>query len=497
MQLAERMGEMGIPLGNGKVGPALILVAAGLHPAGAQAARKPQPQGVALGQAACPSPRQMRLEAFREVQEEIRGLKRASRQARLEQKRARLEEALGRARDRIQVLCLNRLYPEAGRPDQDSSLDAKRRILGPVFLGLLAGELLMTGEAAAAGAEEVVIPPPPGSTQAGGQEATGTAGAGAVPADLHVALTDILMEQLASEEIDQTSPMVRRALAAQRTLLQNAMRSAIDRPAPAPRIPGVQLLQGAFRSALQDTSLDFLPMVLPPEFGPLPSRRRAVSGTGPAAEPVSERVRQAQARLDAAKKEVVAAIREAKSVGADIVISATSLLAYGGFAAVAYGLDIGASISGIFTASPVTPAAAVTGALYAAGNQWFLIAYASDAVAGAVAIQKFREPYIDALLRVADAEDAWVVAYEAYTAALRQPGLPAPPDASASAGTGTETAGAPPGTAPSAETGMDIPARPSIGEADDSPETAAAPSPGAEPLGQTSGAARGTAPFWG
>lgn len=43
--------------------------------------------------------------------------------------------------------------------------------------------------------------------------------------------------------------------------IQNAMRSAIDRPAPAPATPGAHLLQGAFRSALQDTSLDFMTLI--------------------------------------------------------------------------------------------------------------------------------------------------------------------------------------------------------------------------------------------
>jgi hypothetical protein len=227
------------------------------------------------------------------------------------------------------------------------------------------------------------------------------------------------MAQLESDEINLNSDMVQRALRAQRTKMQNALGSAIKLAAPLPPLtPGAQLIQGAFKMALSDTARDSVNgHILPPDFGPVPGRRASI----PAVEggvPACPELIAAQRNLDAAKRDVMAAIWEAKSVGSDIVIAATGLLSYGTYAATAYGIDIGSSVTGIFATTPVSPAGAASGSLAATGNLLFLFAYASDAIAGAVTIHKLKEPYIDALLAVSDAEAAWLNAYKAFNATL-------------------------------------------------------------------------------
>ncbi len=338
-------------------------------------------------------PRQIRLEAFRASQDQVRAYKRAARQERLDRKRARLQEALERARDRVQWHLLHELHGRARPAGPAPGPSAWRALLGVGCLSLLGG---------AAGAAVQLE----GAAQLPGSPEPAPAGPAGAPA-LPETLTDLLMDQLDSDELEQAGPMVQRALQAQRTLLRKALGSAIAFPLPAAATPGAQLLQGAFRSTLADTALDFMSEVLPPEFGPLPARRGAPAPAGGGRE-------QDWNALQAAKKDVVAAIREAKGIGSDIVVAATSLLGYGAFASVAYGLDIGASISGIFTSTPASGAAVATGTLGAVANEFFLMAYASDAIAGAVLIHKLKEPYIDALLKVSDAEAAWVTAYGNY-----------------------------------------------------------------------------------
>jgi len=335
------------------------------------------------------SARQVRLEAFRTTREQVRTCKREARKRRLELKEARLREALERARDRVQARLLHELHGRSKAPAPASGPSLRHGLLGLGGLCLLAGQAQAQGEVVAHffGGPETEAPPQP-----------------AAPRPLPEVLTDLLMDQLDSDELENAGPMVQRALVAQRTLMRNALGTAIAFPLPASATPGAQLLQGAFQSALADTAQDFLGGVLPTEFGPLPPRRGAPPPAG------DER----EQALQAAKKDVVAAIREAKGVGSDIVVAATSLLGYGAFASVAYGLDIGASITGIFTSTPVSGAGIATGTLGAVANQFFLMAYASDAIAGAVLIHKLKEPYIDALLKVSDAEEAWVTAYRNY-----------------------------------------------------------------------------------
>jgi len=341
-----------------------------------------------------PSARQVQLEAFRTTQGQVRVCKREARAERLAHKRARLQEALDQARDRLQLRLLHELMGDSRAIGAAPGPSLRRGLLG------LGGLALLAGASAADGQLEVVAP------VRGVPEPPAPAGP-ADPPPLAETLTNLLMEQLDSDEFEQAGPMVQRALQAQRTLLRNALGSAAAFPLPAAATPAALLLRGVFQSALTDTALGFLGEVLPPEFGPLPARRGAPAADGGERE-------QAWNALQAAKKEVVAAIREAKGVGSDIVVAATSLLGYGAFASVAYGLDIGAAITGIFTATPVSGAGVATGTLNAVANQFFLMAYASDAIAGSVLVHKLREPYIDALLRVGDAEAAWVAAYEAY-----------------------------------------------------------------------------------
>jgi len=339
-----------------------------------------------------PSARQARLEAFRTAQEQVRACKREARKDRLESKRARLQETLERARDRVQVHLLHELHGHAKAPGPASGPSLRTGLLTLGGVCLLAAQAQPQGEVVARfpGDPEPQAPAAPDA-----------------PRPLPDILTDLMMEQLDSDELENAGPMVQRALQAQRTMTRNALGSALAFPLPAAATPGAQLLLGAFQSALADTAQDFLNDVLPPEFGPLPARRGAPAAAG------GERD-QGWNALQAAKKDLVAAIRDAKGVGSDIVVAATSLLGYGSFASVAYGLDIGAAITGIFTSTPVSGAGVATGTLSAVASQFFLMAYASDAIAGAVLVHKLKEPYIDALLKVGDAGEAWAKAYQNY-----------------------------------------------------------------------------------
>jgi hypothetical protein len=430
--------------------------------------------------------RQDSLEAFRQHQEELRQYKKETRRKRLEDKRARLRDALAQARDNVQAHLL-RGTPEREGPSRPASRGPAPR---PTFRSgciALTGFCLLAGDpqswCEATGLPDII--PPSG----GPASSTAQAAPGLDPqSSLAQSLTDLLMQQLASDELDGTGPMVQRALQAQQTLLENALGTALGLTAPpsAPT-PGAQLVLGAFQTALAATSQDIMNDVLPPGFGPVPARRSGPPLADPSDSPA---LAQARIELDVAKKEVVAAIRACSDAGSNLVIAAASLLGYGSFAAVAYGLDIGASLSGIFTSPPPNGAAVATGVLSATANGFFMTAYASDAVAGAVSIHMLKEPYLDALLRLADAEAAWTQAYMAFSVLSSQAG-------SGSTGilaNGTETGGN--------STGSDSTGDDSTGGAtptDPAPASSTAPEAegGAVPAAdQTSAGTARTTPFW-
>src|SRR5208283_2489224 len=81
------------------------------------------------------------------------------------------------------------------------------------------------------------------------------------------ALTDYLLAQIASDEINTKSAMVQRALQAQRTLLKSALGTVNQLAAPPPAgTAGAQLIQNSFQIALSGTKQDIMNDILPSEF---------------------------------------------------------------------------------------------------------------------------------------------------------------------------------------------------------------------------------------
>jgi hypothetical protein len=378
------------------------------------------------------SARQLRLEEDRNKREETRIHRHEEREKRLEAKRDRLQEALEKARDAVQIAFLN-ATDRGYRPRASGSRSScRRRSIGMGCLSLLASAHFAPGKdgiIAADAAPSAVLGAITSETDAYlnslpvGTEAQPAPGS-------PEALTDYLMAQIASDEINTKSAMVQRALQAQRTMLQSALGTANQLAAPpSAGTPAAQLIQNSFQIALSRTKYN-MNNVLPLEFGPIPGRQApnpAVPATEAGGVLWCPEVIAAKANLDAAKRDVVAAIRQAKSVGSDIVIAALSLISYGSLGAAGYGVEIGSSVTSIFISSPISPGAVATGSILATASGLFAAAYASDAVAGAVTVDKFREPQIDALNALADAEDAWQEAYKTYMATVRRAMYYCPP----------------------------------------------------------------------
>jgi len=402
-----------------KVAAFHVLLAAGLAPAGLQAMPGRTDPAVQADVLIEPPAGHVDLDAFRGIDlQDLGALRRAARDQVIAEKQARLVAAVERARDAVQAAYLHCRYGER-RPGPSGPTARSRRH------GAALGGLALLAGAATAGATataviggitneadtDLLLPPAP---------------APATPYQPQVqAMTDALMAHLESYDPSLDSPMVQNAVRAQRAMVENALGASfrLAPPVPPATTPGAQLVQGAFITALSETSRDIANDILPTEFGPIPSRlapRPSALPKDSAGVPECPELVAARAALDAAKRDVMGAIREAKSVGSDIVIAALSLLNYGSFGTAGYSVDIGSSVASVFSATPTTPGLAATGALAAAGNMLFAIAYSSDAIAGAVTVHKLKEVYIDALLGVSAAEDAWRGAYTDYQSALRR-----------------------------------------------------------------------------
>ena len=434
-----------------KVVSFLVLLAAGPDSLGLHAMPGKDDSSAPAGACAEPthtrSARHLRLEKDRNKREETRVHRHAERGKRLEAKRAKLQEALAKARDAVQMAFL-------GSTDRDyrpraavARSSCRRRSIGMGCLALLASAHFAPGHdgiLAADASPSAVLGAITSETDAYlNSHPMGTPAAPALGTP--EALTDYLMAQIASDEINTKSAMVERALQAQRALLQGALGAANQLAAPPPAgTPQAQLIQNSFTIAFSATRKDMLNDVLPPEFGPIPSRR-APNPAGPATETGGvlgcPEVAAAKAQLDAAKRNVVAAIRQAEAVGSDIVIAALSLISYGSLGSAGYAVEIGSFVTSIFVSSPISAGAVATGSLLATANGLFAAAYASDAVAGAVTVHKFREPQIDALNALADAEEAWQGVFKTYLATLRQALYDCPPPNATqeAAGTGAPT----------------------------------------------------------
>lgn len=394
-----------------------------------------------------PSAKQRRLEMDRNKREETRTHRHEEREKRLEAKGARLQEALAKARGALQMAVLSSTDRGCRPRAAGTRSSCRRRSIGVGCLALLASANLAPGHdgiLAADASPSAVLGAITSETDAYLNSMPAATPAEPAPGTPE-ALTDYLMAQIASDEIDTKSAMVQRALQAQRTLLRSALGTANQLAAPPPAgTPQAQLIQNSFTLALSATKQDRLADILPPEFGPVPSRRvpNPAAATAEAGGALGcPEVVAVKAQLDEAKRNVVAAIRQAEAVGSDIVIAALSLISYGSLGSAGYAVEIGSSVAGIFVSSPVSPGAVATGSLLATANGLFAAAYASDAVAGAVTVHKFREPQIDALNALADAEEAWQDVFKTYLATLRRALYDCPPANATQedAGTGAPT----------------------------------------------------------